>query len=111
MIRENLKSKSIYEPVGAKGFEKCAVHKIISDLNFHKVCASLVPKMLTNDHKTKRITALLENVCQYQDEGELFVKSIITGNVAWVYEFTPESKRNSMNWKHPHSPTTKKNHN
>jgi hypothetical protein len=25
----------------------------------------------------------------------------------WVYEFAPESKRNSMTWKHPHSPVNK----
>jgi hypothetical protein len=50
----------------------------------------------------------LENLCCYQDEGELFVESIIMGGEIWVYKFTPESKRNSVTWKHPHSLTTKK---
>lgn len=37
------------------------------------------------------------------------MESIVTRDETWGYEFTPESKRNSMTWKHPHSPTTKKN--
>jgi hypothetical protein len=51
--------------------------------------------------------ASLESLCHYQDEGESFVESIIAGDETWVYQFTPESKRNSTPWKH-HSPTTKK---
>jgi hypothetical protein len=54
------------------------------------------------------MAALLENLCHYQREGES-VESIIAENETWVYEFTPELKRNSMTWKHPHSPTTEKN--
>jgi hypothetical protein len=50
--------------------------------------------------------ALLENICRYQDEGESFMENIITEET-WVYEFTPESKRNSVTWKHPHSPSIK----
>jgi hypothetical protein len=64
--------------------------------------------MLTEEHKSKIIIVSLENLCCYQDEGELFVENIVTEDETWVYEFTPESKRNLMTWKHPHSPTTKK---
>jgi hypothetical protein len=73
-----------------------------------KLSASWVPKMLTEEYKSKRMAASLENLCHYQDEGESFVERIVTGDETWVYEFTPQSKRNSMTWKHPHSPTTKK---
>jgi hypothetical protein len=54
------------------------------------------------------MAALLENLCLYQDEGESFMESIITGDKTWVYKFTPESKRNCMTWKHPNSLTTKR---
>jgi hypothetical protein len=66
--------------------------------------------MLTKEHKRKRMAASLENLCLYQD-GESFVESIVRGDETetWVYKFTPESKRNSMTWKHPNSPTTQKN--
>jgi hypothetical protein len=49
------------------GIAKSAVHKIISDLNFRKVSARWVLKMLTEEHKSKRIAASFENLCCYQD--------------------------------------------
>jgi hypothetical protein len=90
------------------GIAKSTVHEIIPNLNFCKVSARWVPKTLTEKHKSKRMAASLENLCHNQHEGESFVESIVTGDETWVYEFTPESKRNSMTLKHPHSPTTKK---
>jgi hypothetical protein len=69
---------------------KSTVHEIISDLNFCKVSTCWVPKMLIKEHKSKRMAALLENLCCYQDEGESFVESLVTGDETWVYEFTPE---------------------
>lgn len=40
-----------------------------------------------------------------------FMESNIIRDGTSVYEFTPDSKRNSMTWKHPHSPTIKKTQN
>jgi hypothetical protein len=90
------------------GIAESTVNEIISDLNFHKVSACRVPKMSAEEHKSKRMATSLENLCCYQDEAESFMEKIVTGDKTWVCEFTPESKRNSSTWKHPHSPTTKK---
>jgi hypothetical protein len=97
----------VREIVEVTGIAMGTVYEIISDLNFHKEYACWVPKILTKEHKRKRMAAPLENLCHYQEEGELFVESIIMGEETWVYEFTSESKRNSITWKHPHSPTIK----
>jgi hypothetical protein len=59
------------------GIAKSTVHDIISDLNFCKMSVHWVPKILTEEHKSKRMAASLENLCCYQD-GELFMESIIT---------------------------------
>jgi hypothetical protein len=40
--------------------------------------------MLTDERKSKRMAASLENLCLYQDEGESFVNSIVTGAETWV---------------------------
>jgi hypothetical protein len=64
--------------------------------------------MHTEEHESKRIAASLENLCHYQNEEESFMENIVTRDETWVYEFTPESKRNSITWKLPHSPTIKK---
>jgi hypothetical protein len=54
------------------------------------------------------MAASLETLCHYQDEGESFVESNVTGDETWAYEFIPESKRNSIAWKHPHSSSKKR---
>jgi hypothetical protein len=41
------------------GISKSTVHEIITDLNFCKVSARWVLKMLTKEHKSKRMDALL----------------------------------------------------
>jgi hypothetical protein len=62
--------------------------------------------MPTEEHKSK-IAASLDNLCRCQHQGESFVESVVTGDGIWIYEFILESKRSSMTWKHPRSPTTK----
>jgi hypothetical protein len=68
------------------GIAESTVHEIISDLNFHKVSASL------------------ENLCHYQDEGESFMESIVKGDETWIYAFTSVKKK----LHHLETPTTKK---
>jgi hypothetical protein len=53
-------------------------------------------------------------ICQrlldrYNNEGkEEFLSRIVTGDETLVHHYEPESKRESMEWKHPGSPTKKK---
>ncbi|GFN80970.1 histone-lysine N-methyltransferase SETMAR [Plakobranchus ocellatus] len=107
---------------------KSTVHEVVHDtLGYWKVSAIWVPKMLTEDHKLQRveISQRLLQRCQ-QDNGDedamhigvgpggdfqvnnnLF-DNLITGDETWVHLNTPETKRDSMTWKHPSSPVTKK---
>jgi hypothetical protein len=48
----------------------------------------------------------LNNLLRYQ-EIPAFLDSIVTGDETWVHHITPETKRNSMVWKHPSCPTAK----
>jgi hypothetical protein len=43
----------------------------------------------------------------YEEHGEAFLSKIVTGDETWVLHYTPESKAESMSWKHPHSPVKK----
>jgi hypothetical protein len=45
---------------------------------------------------------------RYEEHGEAFLSRIVTVNETWVFHCTPESKAESMTWKHPHSPVKKK---
>lgn len=88
---------------------RTVVHEIVSDrLKYRKLCARWVPKMLTEEHKNNRVSAAREFLERYETEGETFLNSVVTGDETWVYHHTPESKRQSMQWRHTHSPSAKK---
>jgi hypothetical protein len=45
---------------------------------------------------------------QYKAEGDSFLDRIITGGKMWCHQYEPESKRQSMEWRHVNSPSKKK---
>ncbi|GBN27521.1 hypothetical protein AVEN_224939-1 [Araneus ventricosus] len=61
--------------------------------------------MLTDVHKTKRLASALKFLNRYSEEGNEFLNKIVTGDETWVCHVTPESKQQSMEWKHSLSPT------
>ncbi|KFM64801.1 Histone-lysine N-methyltransferase SETMAR, partial [Stegodyphus mimosarum] len=88
---------------------RAVLFEIVSDrLNYRKLCSRWVPKMLTDVHKTKRLGSALTFLTRYSDEGENFLNQIVTGDETWVCHFTPESKQQSMEWRHTHSPKKQK---
>ena len=58
--------------------------------------------------KGKRMIASLNHLQRYAEEGDNFLDRIVTGDETWVLHYTPESKQQSMVWKHPQSPVRKK---
>ena len=77
-------------------------------LGFRKVCARCVPKQLTEEHRKNRVAFCQRLLDRYANEGEAFLTRIVTGDETWVHHLAPESKRHSMEWKHPGSPVKKK---
>jgi hypothetical protein len=65
-----------------------------------------VPKEMTEHHKAQRMGVSLNNLLHYQDPA--FLDNTVTGDETWVRHVTPETKRNSMMWKHLSSHTAKK---
>jgi len=49
-------------------------------LGYRKLCACRVPKMLTDDHKTKLVVSTLKILTRYAQEGDEFLDSITTGD-------------------------------
>jgi histone-lysine N-methyltransferase SETMAR len=90
--------------------ERVSVQTILKeDLNMRKLCAKIVPKVLTQEQK-RRVACCqdwMEN-----EEGSIFFQSV-TGDESWIYEYDLETKRQSEEWKHggsPHSKKARKNH-
>jgi histone-lysine N-methyltransferase SETMAR len=73
------------------------LHKIITEhLQYHKLCARWVPKMLTDDHKSKHMGAALNFLVWYHNEGDKFLNHIVTGDETCISHVTPENKQQSM---------------
>ena len=86
----------------SNGFAYQIIH---DELGFHKVCARWMPRELTAEHKRKR-----DEICQHlldRYNNEEFLSRIVADET-WVHHYEPESKRQSMEWKHPGSPVKKK---
>ena len=77
-------------------------------VKFSKVCARWVPKELTEDHKRKRLDVCSRHLARFREEGDKFLQQIVTSDETWIHHYEPESKRQSMQWKHSLSPVAKK---
>ncbi|GFW87640.1 histone-lysine N-methyltransferase SETMAR [Trichonephila clavipes] len=76
---------------------RITLHKVVSEkLKFRKLCARWVPRLLTEEHKLKRMACALDFLDRYHKEGDKFLERIVTGDETWVSHITPESKRQSM---------------
>ena len=70
-----------------------AVNEIIHNhLKCSKVCARCVPRQLTPDNKETRFTVCADLFERYDNEGNEFLRRIITGDETWIHQFEPESK-------------------
>jgi hypothetical protein len=49
--------------------------------------------------------AALKFLERYHRDGDKFLDHIVTGDETWVSHFTPESKRQSLEWHHHRSPS------
>ena len=83
------------------------LHEIVSDkFKFRKLCAGWAPKMLMKN--TKRQASALNFLTRYSEEGDNFLRHVVTGDETWVLYATPELKQQSMEWRHTSLPTKTK---
>jgi hypothetical protein len=89
------------------GISKGSVQTILKeDLNMRKLCAKIVPKVLTQE-QTRRHVACCQDWME-NEEGSNSLQRIITEDESWIYEYDPETKRQSEEWKHSGSSRSKK---
>src|SRR5215469_651019 len=85
-----------------------AVQEMNESLGYKKVCARWVLRLLTKDHRGQRKAITSELLQRYRHKGDDFLLRIVTGDESWFHHFEPETKRQSMEWHHLHSPSKKK---
>ncbi|GFR95606.1 histone-lysine N-methyltransferase SETMAR [Elysia marginata] len=64
--------------------------------------------MLTDKMKMQRKATCAEPLRHYKEEGKEFIQRIVTGDESWVHHYVPESKRQSMEFRHKSSPSPRK---
>jgi len=64
--------------------------------------------MLTDEQKQNRVDVCTDLLCRLQAQPQIFLDRIVMQDETWIYHFDPETKRQSMVWKHTSSPTPKK---
>jgi len=75
------------------------------DLGMRKISAKMMPRILTYDQKQRRLhisSDLLRNAGMFD--------RVINGDETWCFQYDPETKRQSMQWKIQNSPRPKKAH-
>lgn len=84
---------------------RTVLYEIVSgELGYKKISARWVPRLLSEEHKTKRMGAALTFLSRYHQDGDELLNRIVTGDETWISHITPETKRQSMEWHHSNSP-------
>lgn len=90
------------------GISQATVHRIIQDLQYRRICAKWVPKLLTMEMKAQRKEMCEQLLQRYWQEGETFLQNLVTGDESWVSHYDPELKATSTEYRHRSSPRHKK---
>jgi len=67
----------------------------------------MVPRILIPEQKEIRMN-ICADILQNTENGPNILENVITCDESWFLQYDPESKRQSMQWKSPSSPTQKK---
>ena len=103
-MREN-RQLTVRNTAEQVNIDRETVREILTeDLDVRKVCAETVPKELTKEQKQTRVT-ICQDVLERQDD---ILGRAITGDETWVYQYDPEMKRQSAQWKTANSAQPKK---
>lgn len=90
------------------GISHGSVHSILhNDLNMHRVCLHMVPKMLSPEQKEMRVTMSTDLIAM-TDADDSFLRKIVTGDETWCFLYDPQTKRQSAEWKSKNSPRKQK---
>jgi histone-lysine N-methyltransferase SETMAR len=84
------------------------VHKILTfELGMQKICAKLLPEIITNEQKENRRNVCLDLLGRIENDKKNFKRGI-TGDETWILEYDRDTKRQSSEWHTSNSPCPKK---
>jgi len=90
--------KTLEEDLAMSG---ATIYRILTEnLGYRKLCARFVPHKLTDDQKANRIQHSKDLISTHRRDPN-FIKTIVTGDETWCFQYDPETKRQSAEWKLP----------
>jgi len=72
-----------------------------------KICAKMVPRNLIQQQRDARVRVSAELLEQVEADPDL-MERVITGDESWFFQYDPETKRQSLEWRSKGSPRPKK---
>jgi len=80
---------------------------IHEDLDIRKISAKWVPKCLNADQKRQRCQSSEQLLEFFQRNPNDLLSRLVTIDETWLYHYDPETKQQSMEWRHSGSPRPK----
>ena len=91
------------------GISNGSVYTIIHEhLGMSKVSARWVPRNLNMQDRQQRVESSQELLEVYNANPKDVHTRLVTGDETWLHHWDPDTKKESMQWKHPGSPPPKK---
>ena len=73
-----------------------------------KLTARWVPRMLTLPQKRQTTVLCEQHLTNFRADKKLFIERYVSMDEIWIHHYDPETKIQSLQWKHKGSPTPKK---
>ena len=74
------------------GMDEETVHTILVDtMGMWKVCAKMVPRLVTEEQKAQRLNAC-RDILQQMEANEKLLENVITQAEPWDFQYDPETK-------------------
>jgi len=90
------------------GISRERVGSIIhEDLDMRKLTAKWVPKRLKADQKRQRCQSSEQLLEFFRRDPNDFLSRLVIMDETWLYHYDPETKQQSMEWRHSGSPRPK----
>lgn len=85
-----------------------SAHSILGELGIRKLCSRFVPKFLTGEMCERRLDCCKSNLKLLDEYGSRFLENIVTEDETPLSLYSPESKRESSEWRMPHESAARK---
>ena len=101
-----ISAKSIAEQLGISHKQVGSI--IYGDLDMRKLFTKCVPKCLNADPKHQRCQSSEQILEFFRRDTNDFLSRLVIMDETWLYHYNPETKQQSMEWRHSGSPHPQK---